>query len=222
MLNRFILLACVGALGAATGCGDSMPPVEPGTGADTPPAGTGGSGGGGGTGGAGGAGGMGGGNASIQCVDVDGSVNRFDPTFNGVAESYTAVVAFSAWIPDRCDTFRQLTLGFNDDTCSLETGNTLQIVIPESALEFIVDGQSYAIRDGRIQMTIRLRIGDRVWGNCFRSNGTLRFARLEPEEDGIIQATLAGTLTDCSADPGTSRVGVSTTDLRVPAPLDCP
>ena len=222
MLNRFTFLACVGAMSAAVGCGDSMPPVEPGTGADVPPSVTGGSGGGGGTGGMGGAGGMGGGNASIQCVDVDESVNRFDPTFNDVAESYTAVVAFSAWIPDRCDTFRQLTLGFNDDTCSLETGNTLQIVIPESALEFIALGFPYAIRNGEIQMTIRLRIDDRVWGNCLRSNGTLTFVRLELGEDGIIQATLAGTLTDCSADPDTSTVGVSGTQLRVPAPLDCP
>jgi hypothetical protein len=186
--------------------------------------GAGGGAGGGGTGGSAGFGGTGGVSSSILCVDLPAEGNVFLPVFNDTVGAFEPAVVFSAWLPDRCDPFRQLSLGFNDSLCSTDRGQSFQVVIPDDETARIIPGRPYDIRPlapASLAMSIRLQDGNRVWGNCEDSTGTLTFRDfgMLPGED--IQLILNATLTDCSALRDGSTVSVAGTELAIVAPLGC-
>lgn len=233
------------------GCGDDgeAPLVpSPGDPNEGPPTGqtTGGSGGGGGTGGNGasaGSGGFGGtgafggfgGSAGVggfagggipsrACVALPAEGNTFLPVFNDTVGDFDASFAFSAWLPDRCDPFRQLSLGFNEELCSTERGQRIQVVIPDSETFRVIPGVPYDIRPIRVvslPVTIRLQDRGRIWGNCEGSTGFLNFRDFGTELGDTIRFVLDGTLTDCSDFPDDSTVTVDGTELTVSAPPAC-
>lgn len=222
-----LALSLLAALGI--GCGDEEAPFVPGNGDyDKPPTsqipdGNGG-GGGDGTGGRGGSGGTGGASSSIFCVDLPAEGNVFLPVFNDTVGAFEPAVVFSAWLPDRCDPFRQLSLGFNDSLCSTDRGQSFQVVIPDTETVRIIPGRPYDIRPlapASLAMSIRLQDGNRIWGNCEDSTGTLTFRDFGTLPGEVIQLILDGTLTDCSTVRDGSTVSVAGTELAIVAPLGC-